>query len=145
MPQPPPPAFITSNQPARPAAIPFSTRQRADAYSAQFSLSGGSASVQLNANTFFALEETAWTLYTANRSLVAASDNNRFYHPYQNATITYDGYWPPHTLAEWRAASGKDAHSSTLWYSQPAGEPSRAAFWYNSNTEPLEIDLGDTQ
>jgi hypothetical protein len=123
----------------------FNAGSAPDAYSAQFSLSGDSASVQLNANTFFALEETAWTLYTANRSLVAASDNNRFYHPYQSATITYDGYWPPHTLAEWRAASGKDAHSSTLWYSQPAGEPSRAAFWYNSTAEPLEIDLGDTQ
>lgn len=74
------------------------------------------ARVSLNGNTLFGLKSNAWTLSAENLLNVNTSDDSRFFHPYQSEPITYAGYWPPHSLAEWQSASGKDPHSSTLWY-----------------------------
>ncbi len=115
------------------------------AYSAQISLSGSQTQVSLEGNALYGLKENAWTLYTYDLSNILASDNNHIFHPYIDEHIAYGPSWERYTFPGWQAFSGQEGLSSTNWFSQPAGEPSRGAIFYNPSKAPLAIDLGNRQ
>jgi hypothetical protein len=60
-----------------------------------------------------------------------------------NEHIAYGPAWTCYTFADWKTFSGLEAHSKTNWFTQPAGEASRARIFYNPTQSLLTIDLGD--
>jgi hypothetical protein len=82
-------------------------------------------------------------LYSRSLSNWVASDYNYLFHPYVNNHIAYGPSWTRYTFAGWKTFSGLEAHSKTNWFTQPAGEASRARIFYNPTQAPLVIDLGD--
>jgi len=115
------------------------------AYSAQISLSGSQTRASLEGNALYGLKENAWTLYTYDLSNILASDNNHIFHPYVAEHIAYGPSWERYTFPGWQAFSGLEGLSTTNWFSQPPGEPSRGAIFYNPSKAPLAIDLGSRQ
>jgi hypothetical protein len=111
-------------------------------YSGQIDLGGAVTQVSLSGNIFFGLNNSAWTLYTSSLSNILSSDLNYFFHPYVNKHIAYGPSWTTTTFAQWKTLSGKDSQSKTNWYTQPAGESSRAKIFYNPSKFPLIIALG---
>ena len=65
----------------------------------------------ISANAMLALPSTAGTLSVDNATQIGASDYNHFYHAVRTAHISAPTGM---TLAQWRTASGKDAHSIEL-------------------------------
>jgi hypothetical protein len=96
-------------------------------------------------NVLYGLKSNAWTLYVYSLNNLLSSDENYFFHPYVSQHIAYGPSWTRRTFAEWQTLSGKDAHSKTNWFTQPAGEASRATAFYNTSKAPLVIDLGSRQ
>lgn len=112
-------------------------------WSAQVWLTGAPTSLtQHTGNVLFSLNPQSWTLSVENLGVLGQSEDNAFFSPYRTRHIRASG---DRTLAEWQAYSGKDANSRQTWYTQPAGEPSRARIFYNDSSAPLTIDLGDRQ
>jgi hypothetical protein len=114
-------------------------------YSGQIDLGGNVTQVTLNGNIFFGLNHSAWTIYTSSFSNILSSDLNYFFHPYVSKHIAYGPSWTTTTFAQWKTLSGQDSHSKTNWFSQPAGQVSRAKIFYNPTKLPLTIDLGGGQ
>jgi hypothetical protein len=115
------------------------------AYSAQISLSGSPTQVSLQGNALYGLKENAWTLYAYDLSNILASDNNHIFQPYVEEHIAYGPSWQRYTFPGWQAFSGLEGNSTTNWFSQSPGEPSRGVIFYNPSKAPLAIDLGDRQ
>lgn len=82
----------------------------------------------------------ARTLSISNPDQVQVSDNNAFFQPYNAKHIAYAGN---KTLAEWQAASGKDAHSYTNWFSLNVGDAPRSGILYNESSAARTFGLGD--
>jgi hypothetical protein len=99
--------------------------------------------VSITNNALYALNTKAWTLYSRSLSNMLSSDYNYLFHPYVNSHIAYGPSWTRYTFANWKTFSGLEAHSKTNWFTQPAGEASRARILYNPTKSPLAIDLGD--
>ena len=112
-------------------------------YSAQIDLGGNETRVTLAQNALYALNTKAWTLYSRSLSNWLSSDYNYLFHPYVNNHIAYGPSWTRYTFANWQTYSGLESHSKTNWFTQPAGEASRARILYNPTKAPLVIDLGD--
>ena len=115
------------------------------AYSAQIDLSGTETRVSMSDNVLYGIKSNAWTLYAYSLSNLLASDYNYIFHPYVSQHIAYGPSWTRKTFSEWQSLSGKDGHSKTNWFSQPAGEASRASAFYNASKTSLSIDLGSRQ
>jgi hypothetical protein len=113
-------------------------------YSAQIDVSGV-GSVSLSNNVMVGLAQNAWTLYTGSLSNITASDQNIFFHTYVDKNIAYGPSWTRQNFAQWKAMSHLDANSRTNWFTQPAGEASRAKIFYNPAQTSLTIDLGYRQ
>jgi hypothetical protein len=114
-------------------------------YSGQIDLGGSETRVSLSHNALYGLKSNAWTLYVFSLSNIVASDQNYFFQPYVNQHIAYGPGWTRATFAAWQALSGQDAQSKTNWFTQPAGEASRARILYNSTPASQAIDLGSRQ
>jgi hypothetical protein len=115
------------------------------AFSAQIDLGGNETRVSMSNNALYGLKSNAWTLYDFSLSNILSSDYNYFFHPYVSRHIAQGPSWTRKTFAEWQTVSGKDSHSKTNWFTQPAGEASRATAFYNASKIPLTIDLGSRQ
>jgi len=116
------------------------------AFSAQISLAGDATRATLDHNSVYGLTANAWTLYVyAPSSNVVASDWNAFFQPYVNQHIAYSDAWKRLTFAGWQSLSGKDANSTTNWFTQAAGEASRGKIFYNKSASTVTIDLGSRQ
>lgn len=117
-----------------------------DAFSGHISLGGSQTNVSMTGNVMYALGEHAWTLYVNNPSgNISTSDNNYFFHPYVDKHIAYSGSWTRTTFAGWQSLSGKDAHSKTNWFTQPAGQESLGRIFYNASQSIAMFDLGSRQ
>ncbi len=114
-------------------------------YSAQIDLGGSETRVGLSENRLYGLKSNAWTLYVSSLSNLTASDYNYLFHPYVSQHIAYGPSWTRATFAGWKSLSGRDGHSKTNWFTQPAGESSKATAFYNAGKTPLVIDLGGRQ
>ena len=114
-------------------------------YSAQIDLGGDETRATVTGNQLYGLNNEAWTLYAHDLSNLVTSDYNYLFHPYVNSHIAYGPSWTRYTFANWKTFSGLEAHSKTNWFTQPAGEASRARILYNSTQSPLTIDLGERQ
>jgi hypothetical protein len=112
-------------------------------YSAHIDLGGDETRVTVTHNALYALNNKAWTLYSSSLSNLLSSDYNYLYHPYVNNHIAYGPSWTRYTFANWKTFSSLESHSKTNWFTQPAGEASRARIFYNPTQSPLVIDLGD--
>jgi uncharacterized repeat protein (TIGR01451 family) len=77
----------------------------------------------------------AGTLSADNAALLGTSDNNHFYHATRVQHIVVQGY---KSLAEWRAVSGKDLHSTELI----SATLSQAELFYNDTRLAKTINLG---
>jgi len=114
-------------------------------YSAHISLGGDETRATVTGNQLYGLNNEAWTLYSRSLSNFVTSDYNYLFHPYVNNHIAYGPSWTRYTFAGWKTFSGLEAHSKTNWFTQPAGEASRAQIFYNPTKTSLTIDLGDRQ
>jgi len=114
-------------------------------YSAQIDLGGSETQVNMSNNTMYGLKSNAWTLYASGLNNIPSSDYNYFFHPYVSQHIAYSPSWTRKTFAQWQILSGQDGHSKTNWFTQPAGEASRATAFYNATKGPLTIELGSRQ
>jgi hypothetical protein len=114
-------------------------------YSAQIDLSGSETRASLSNNAVYGLKSSAWTLYIYDLSNILASDYNHLFHPYVNQHIAYGPSWTRRTFSQWQAFSGRDGHSKTNWFTQPAGEVSRGMILYNPTQSPITINLGSRQ
>jgi hypothetical protein len=111
-------------------------------FSGQVDLGGSDTKVTMTGNALYALGQSAWTLYAGSVSSLSTSDYNYFFHPYVNKHIAYGPSWSRLTFAGWQSLSALDSHSKTNWFTQLAGETSRARIFYNSNRIPAAFDLG---
>jgi len=101
--------------------------------------------VTMSGNVLYGMKSNAWTLYTYNLSNILSSDQNYFFHPYVSQNIAYGPSWTRQTFSQWKTFSGQDSHSKTNWFTQPAGEASRARAFYNNTKAPLTVNLGSRQ
>ena len=114
-------------------------------YSAQIDLSGSGTRATLSNNAVYGLKSNAWTLYTYDLSNILSSDYNYLFHPYVNQHVAYGPSWTRRTFSQWQAFSGRDSHSKTNWFTQPAGELSRGMVLYNPTLSPITYNLGSRQ
>ena len=114
-------------------------------YSAQISLGGSETQVTMGNNALYGLASNAWTFYAYSLNNILSSDYNDIFHPYVDKHIAHGPSWTRQTFEQWQSFSGQDAHSKTNWFTQLAGEQSRAKIFYNSEKSPLTIDLGGRQ
>jgi hypothetical protein len=112
-------------------------------YSAHIDLGGDETRATVTGNQLYGLNNEAWTLYARSLSNFVASDYNYLFHPYVNNHIAYGPSWTRYTFANWKTFSDLEAHSKTNWFTQPAGEASRARIFYNPTQSLLAVDLGD--
>ncbi|MBN1887391.1 MAG: hypothetical protein JW850_05355 [Thermoflexales bacterium] len=114
-------------------------------YSGQISLGGSETQVSMSGNILYGLGSQAWTLYSYSPSNFLASDYNAFFQPYLTQQIAHGPGWTRYTFPGWQAYSGLEGHSKTNWFTQDAGDAPRSRIWYNANTSPTTVDLGDSQ
>ena len=113
-------------------------------YGAQLYVGGAPSYVsQHSGNVLYGLTESAWTLYLNDLGRLPASDNNRFFQPYEEKQISVGGWSGRRTLEEWQAYSGLDGHSTKNWYAQAGGEEPRSRIFYNATESVVEVDLGN--
>ena len=103
----------------------------------QVNLVGDSSVDSMRGNVLFAIDDTARTLRT-DLELLAASDENAFFHPYRSAHISSDG---DKTLAEWQAYSSMDASSTESFYTQSEGEEPRSEVFVNEMSVETSVSL----
>ncbi len=111
----------------------------------QISLAGDATSVAaMQGNVLYGLKvhAEAWnfarTLKVGSKNMLAAADNNYYFHPYREGHISADG---DKTLAEWQAYSGLDASSKTNWFALNDGDTPLSEVFYNDTQSPMVIDL----
>jgi uncharacterized repeat protein (TIGR01451 family) len=110
-------------------------------YTGQVVITGSPSYVSgLQGNTLYSLQTIAWTLDADNRNRLGPSNNNYFFNPYQSRSIAVEG---AHTLAEWRAFSGKDMNSTEAWFSLTPGTPPNSQLFFNDSAVTRTIDLGN--
>ncbi|CAG0927080.1 hypothetical protein TFLX_00341 [Thermoflexales bacterium] len=114
-------------------------------YSAHLSLGGDETRATITHNTLYALNDEAWTVYARSLSNFVSSDYNYLFHPYVTKHIAFGPSWTRYTFDAWKTYSGRESHSKTNWFTQPAGQPSRGIIFYNAAKTPLTINLGYRQ
>jgi len=114
-------------------------------FSGQIDLGGSATRVTMTSNILYAINSNAWTLYASSVNNVTSSDYNYFFHPFVNQHIAYGPFWTRQTFAQWQALSKQDSHSKTNWFTQPAGQTSRAKVFYNATFQNQAFDLSDRQ
>ncbi len=104
----------------------------------------GSSTVEITDNTLFPIGFLRESFRVSDLSVLAASDGNRFFSPY-DATSIWDETLAGNpefddrlTLAEWQNHSGHDATSSTQWYTLSAGDPPRSELFVN-DTDAVHV------
>ncbi len=91
-------------------------------------------------NTMYALRSGAYTLGLPSTSVLGSSDHNYYFNPYNQRSISFSG---GKTLAEWQAASGKDANSTEAWFSLTDGDDPLSTLFVNQESTGQTINLGD--
>jgi hypothetical protein len=114
-------------------------------YSAQISLAGSETRASMSDNVMYGLAPNAWTLYAYSLNNILSSDDNYFFQPYVDRHIAYGPSWTRQTFAQWQNLSLQDAHSKTNWFTQTAGEASRAKVFYNDRQASQTFSLGGRQ
>jgi hypothetical protein len=114
-------------------------------YSAQISLAGSETRASLSGNVMYGLTPNAWTLYAYSLNNILSSDHNYFFQPYVDRHIAYGPSWTRQTFTQWQGLSGQDVHSKTNWFTQPAGEATRAKVFYNAGGTAQTFSLGGRQ
>jgi uncharacterized repeat protein (TIGR01451 family) len=111
-------------------------------YGAQMRVGSSPAEVtDHSGNVLYGLDPTVRTLALPDPARLGASDGNYFFNPY-NPTHIHDG--ADKTLAQWQAASGKDAASKEAWFGLTPGEEPRSRIWINDTATTQAFDLGAT-
>ncbi|MEM7585472.1 MAG: right-handed parallel beta-helix repeat-containing protein [Acidobacteriota bacterium] len=118
-------------------------------YGTELSVIGGS-DVTLAGNILFPIGFLRESFRVSDLSVLAASDGNRFFSPYDPTSLwdeTLAGN--PNlddrlTLAEWQTHSGWDAGSSSQWYTLGATEPRRSGLFVNDSAAPRTVPLVGT-
>ncbi|MBI5563740.1 MAG: right-handed parallel beta-helix repeat-containing protein [Chloroflexi bacterium] len=114
-------------------------------YSAHISLGGDETRATIANNVLYGLNNEAWTLYARSLSNFVSSDYNYLFHPYVTRHIAYGPAWTRYAFGDWKTFSGLESHSTTNWFTQPAGEASRGKVFYNATKTSSNVDLGDRQ
>jgi uncharacterized repeat protein (TIGR01451 family) len=113
---------------------------RGTMYSAQVTLTGSPSYVsQHTGNILYSLQDTARTLYAADSGRLGTSEGNYFFNPYLAQHIQVGNAY---SLAEWQAASGKDASSKEAWFSLSPGTSPNSVIFYNDTSVTKDINLG---
>jgi hypothetical protein len=103
------------------------------------------AQVNLTGNVAFALNPSAQTVRIRNVANLLTSDNNYFFHPYNNAHTAIEDSGGVQTFNQWKTTTGKDANSKTNWYTQAISETPRSEIFYNDTKSPIVVNLGNRQ
>lgn len=112
-------------------------------YTGHISLGGDVTRATLNNNIMYGLTANAWTLYASSLNNIVSSDNNYFFHPYEDDQIAFGSSWTRYTFPEWQAFSGQDAHSQMNWFTLNIGDLPRSRIFYNETNANKTFDLGD--
>ncbi len=108
---------------------------------AQVYLGGAPAAISsLGGNVLYSLNPTARTLSLDDPSLLGASNNNAFFSPYTASQISANGM---KTFAQWKAFSGKDAASTTNWFTLAAAAVPNSKIFYNDTGAAKVFNLGN--
>ncbi|MBI5565309.1 MAG: DUF11 domain-containing protein, partial [Chloroflexi bacterium] len=112
----------------------FNNATEAALWAEQVAVVGSSSVSNHSGNILLSKITHAGTLSAGSVGLLGASDNNHFYHANRARHIVVQG---DKSLAEWRAASGKDVHSTELISATLA----QAELFYNDTRNVRSIDL----
>ncbi len=113
----------------------FDNAREASLWAEQIDITGNSSVSNLTGNLMLSKIDNAGTLAADNMTQLGVSDNNGFYHASRSNHIRVSG---DKTLAQWKAASGQDAHSTELVNAILA----QAELFYNETRTPKEVTLG---
>jgi uncharacterized repeat protein (TIGR01451 family) len=112
----------------------FDNATEAALWAEQINVTGNSSVPNHTGNILLAKINNAGTLSADNAGKLGTSDYNGFYHANRSNHIRISG---DKTLAQWKAASGKDAHSTEL----VAAVLAQAELFYNETRSPKTFTL----
>ena len=109
-------------------------------YASQVYLSGSETLVsRLEGNVLYGLQRNSWSLGMNTQSLLAASENNFFFNPYQDNHIYAATAM---SFAQWQNLSGMDAQSVTNWFTLSSDQPARSVVVTNTTKTNQTAALG---